>query len=372
MISDDAKHAADCMRVIESSSAQEWQDVIGSSSVYDFYHTGPYHAIAEELGEGRAHMFVYREVNYMVALPLLLRPIATPNWRHSFNEAWMDATSVYGYAGPICSHSWMPRTVVQNFQTALYKELVRRRVVAVFSRLHPLIPQVEVLSGLGTIRALGQTVSISLRGPSETQRAQYRENHKRGIARLKQIGVECSEDQKKRFVGEFAKLYTATMVRVGAEDSYFFDESYFRTLIERLGSECHLFLAWLHGEAVAGGIFVRCGDILQDHLGASRDDCLKLAPMKLVFDSVREWGSARALALLHLGGGVGSNEDSLFQFKAGFSKNRHNFSCWQWIVNRAVYDHFCEAICPGCSGCQSKPAASEFFPAYRRPPIFLD
>ena len=41
---------------------------------------------------------------------------------------------------------------------------------------------------------------------------------------------------------------------------------------------------------------------------------------------------------MHLGGGVGSVQDSLFHFKAGFSKIRNDFLTWQFIVQPAVYD----------------------------------
>ena len=75
---------------------------------------------------------------------------------------WNDATSVYGYGGPVASHERTPEPVVRNFHAALRAALVERGVVAVFSRLHPLIAQDHSLAGLGDCCANGETVSIDL------------------------------------------------------------------------------------------------------------------------------------------------------------------------------------------------------------------
>ena len=90
-------------RVLHSAQEQEWNDVLAQVVRRDFYHLAEYHRIAEERGEGSAHLFAYHDGAYTIALPLLLRPVEA-----SGGEAWRDATSVYGYAGPLASHAGMP------------------------------------------------------------------------------------------------------------------------------------------------------------------------------------------------------------------------------------------------------------------------
>lgn len=88
-------------------------DVLKQSYQYDFYHLPQYHALAEEQGESKANLFVYREGAFLVAIPLLLRPIGEMPCHHTrVGEGWHDATCVYGYAGPIASHSDMPKSVL--------------------------------------------------------------------------------------------------------------------------------------------------------------------------------------------------------------------------------------------------------------------
>ena len=60
-----------------------------------------------------------------------------------------------------------------------------------------------------------------------------------------------------------------------------------------------------------------------------------------MLDTVRLWATERGARVLHLGGGVGSKADSLFQFKAGFSDRRHLFHIWRWIVQPDIYERLC-------------------------------
>jgi hypothetical protein len=82
--------------------------------------------------------------------------------------------------------------------------------------------------------------------------------------------------------------------------------------------------------------------------------------MKLLLETARGMFEARGDAILHLGGGGG--KDSLFNFKAGFSRRRHPFHTWQWIVLPEIHDELCRI-----HGREPATAQTEFFPLYREP-----
>jgi len=84
--------------VRQSSQEQECQGVLAQVAQHDFYHLAEYHRLAEERGEGTAHLFAYHDGAYTIPLPLLLRPVQV-----SGGETWSDAPSVYGDAGPVAS-----------------------------------------------------------------------------------------------------------------------------------------------------------------------------------------------------------------------------------------------------------------------------
>ena len=348
--------------VLQAAQEQEWKDALAQVAQHDFYHLAAYHRLAEARGEGTAHLFAYQEGGYTIALPLLLRPVEAAG-----GEAWSDATSVYGYAGPLASHTGMPVGVVQNFQDALKDALAGLRVVAVFSRLHPLIPQAAVLAGLGEFRTEGSTVSIDLTLPLEVQRAQYRASVKTRINRHRREGLVCVRDGDKRHLPEFIDIYHQTMRRVNAHGSYFFEPEYFAHLASGLGPALELFVVTFNGAVIAGGLFVSCDGILQYHLGGTSDEFLSLAPMVLLIDTARLWANEQGARVLHLGGGVGSKEDSLFHFKTGFSDQRHTFPTWRWVLDPDAYRELCERHARHNLEHGVQWTSANYFPQYRCP-----
>jgi lipid II:glycine glycyltransferase (peptidoglycan interpeptide bridge formation enzyme) len=155
------------------------------------------------------------------------------------------------------------------------------------------------------------------------------------------------------------------MERVGADEYYLLDKSYFLRLREALGERLHLFVAEQDGVICSAALFVHTGDIIQYHLSGSDPAYAHFAPSKLVLDEARLWGNAVGARLLHLGGGVGSRRDNLFMFKAGFSLQRHRFYVWKWVVFPKVYSRLVNAWRASLIEGGQEQIATDFFPLYR-------
>ena len=355
------------LTVLNLGDGAAWDAALERCRPYDFYHTHGYHALAAARGEGEPRLFVFEDGADVVCLPLLLRPIPVSLVSADGNGPLWDTSSVYGYGGPVSSPAGVSPGAREAFGAALTTWLREAGVVALFSRLHPLLEQRHLLAGLGDVADVGTTVSMDLTQPPEVQRAQYRKNHKEGVNRLRRQGVTVEEFTDADSLETFSRIYTETMTRVGAAAHYFFDLDYFRQLATGLGEKFHLFLAKQDGETLAGGVFVDCCGILQYHLGGTRDAHLKVAPMKLVFDQLRLWGTERGLSVFHLGGGNGgSSTDSLFAFKSGFSDRRHVFSLWRWVVAPEKYDVLMRRRDAELEAAGTPERGRGFFPAYRR------
>jgi carbonic anhydrase/acetyltransferase-like protein (isoleucine patch superfamily) len=350
--------------VLRPADKREWQDVLAHCAQHDFYHLPEYHQIEEERGAGGARLFVYREGGHVIAVPLLLRPVDP-----TAPDGWCDATSVYGYAGPVASAAAFPDSVLHNFRLALRQTLAEHRVITVFSRLHPLLEQEQLLAGLGDREPHGQTISIDLTLPVDQQPAGYRASHRNRINKLQRRQVSCVRDADKRHLPEFVEIYHETMRRVRAHESYFFTADYFQALANGLDANLQLFVVFADGRIVAGGLFMLCNGIVQYHLGGTCDAFLSLSPMGLVFDTVRRWACEQGARVLHLGGGVGAKEDSLFHFKAGFSERRHAFNTWRWVLAPDVYRELCAAWRQFNQRHGLEPDSADYFPIYRCPVV---
>ena len=91
------------MQVLRTVDCDEWLAVLRECGAHDFYHLPQYHALAEDQGEGEGRLFVYRENDSVIVLPLLLRSLEGIPGVESTGERRFDASSVYGYAGPLAS-----------------------------------------------------------------------------------------------------------------------------------------------------------------------------------------------------------------------------------------------------------------------------
>jgi hypothetical protein len=358
----DSGKSSGSIQILRTTDAAAWNAVLCKTRQHDFYHLPQYHRVAEQRGEGIANLFVYSESRYTIALPLLLRPVDANR-----PDGWQDATSVYGYAGPLASHRSFPDSFVQSFHAALRDELSRAQVVCAFSRLHPLISQQEILVGLGECVENGHTISIDLTLSEDEQRAHYNKSCRTSLRKLREAGFVAVHDREKRYLREFMEVYHETMRRAGAQGSYFFGRSYFERLTQELGELSQLFVVLKDRDVAAATICTNCDGIVQDHLGGTRNAFLRFSPDRLVVDTERVWAKENGARVFHLGGGLGAQQDSVFQYKAGFSDRRHTFFTWRWILEAEVFEELCAKKTRWDAANGLRPISAGYFPAYRCP-----
>src|SRR5690606_36500396 len=128
----------------------KWDSVLKSSYIYDFHHTAFYHTIDNNY---RSILFTAYDEEDFIALPLVIRPIEGTDL--------YDATSVYGYCGPISSRADLlfSDELVKYFKSNFQKFCLDNRIVSVFSRLHPLLEQEQFFLDFGEIVPLNKTVA---------------------------------------------------------------------------------------------------------------------------------------------------------------------------------------------------------------------
>src|SRR5438105_13874310 len=128
------------MRILTTNQREEWTCAVQRATQHDFYFLPEYHALAERRGEGEARLFIYEQAGYTIALPLIIRTLPDHLGIGRWAKTWRDATSVYGYSGPVCSHKEMPRALIDAFPRGVTAPLHGLQVVTVFTRLDPLLP----------------------------------------------------------------------------------------------------------------------------------------------------------------------------------------------------------------------------------------
>lgn len=323
------------MRIIDCTEKLQWQKVLDQCISYDFYHLPAYSMLEAQRANYSAKLFVYEEGDAIVALPLIIRPLdESPQ---SGQEKYYDATSVYGYCGPVTNQQWTNYAFFERFGNALQSHLYELRVISVFSRLHPILGNDAGLC-VGEVLALGETVSIDLTLSVEEQFGFYRKSHRYEIRKARAKNIAVIHDARLNYFDDFINLYIETMQRVNADKHYYFDRAYFDQLQSILGKNLHLFAAIHDKKVISAALFTVFNGLVEYHLSGSSTDELNYAASKLVIDEVRLWANKNSAITLHLGGGLGSREDELFLFKSGFSRVRQTFKIWRFIVDHDRYD----------------------------------
>jgi hypothetical protein len=351
------------MRVLDSAS--EWKKVLQNFPLYDFYHTFDYHEIESELRGRRSHpiLLVHEVKEGMVALPLLQQTGAVEG------RQYVDANSVYGYAGPIVCGDFCTQGAISSFQNALEHELNELGVVSVFSRLHPLLHGAHLVAGLGDCQAAGKTVYIDLAEGLASQFSAYRSNLKRDIRKLREMGATCEMSSSKDDLNTFVSIYHRTMKKVGATPEYYFPIAYFEQIVSAKDYDMHLFVCRLDADVMCAGLFSDCCGIIQYHLGGTNEKFARFGPTKLMLDGVRQWGLDKGNRYFHLGGGLGGQEDQLFNFKRGFSRHVADFQLWKWVVDKHRYDELSEVHVAALEQDDESSINFKFFPLYRAPTV---
>jgi Acetyltransferase (GNAT) domain len=318
---------------------------------HDFYHL-PAYALLSAAEEGGEPWAIYVEDrDSRLLLPLVVRPLT---------DGGRDAKSPYGYPGPIVTGT--DRRDFERDALIEGKRLLEEEgIVSLFVRLHPLLNR-SVPAGVGTLVRHGDTVSVDLTLPMATLWSQTRHGHRNDINRSVKAGHRVGLDNAWTHFEEFKRLYLATMTRVSADRSYFFDDAYFEGLRQALGERLHLIVVQIDGAVAAAGLFVETCGIVEYHLSATDERFARNQPTKLMLDFARSWAKERGNLSLHLGGGVGAADDSLLEFKAGFSPLRHPFHTLRMVVLEEEYRRLVARYHPSWDPEDLR----GYFPSYRR------
>ena len=329
--------------------APRWHDTVARLR-HDFYHLPSYVALAAEYDGGEPTAAYAEEGDQRLLVPLVLRRGV---------GGMLDATSPYGYPGPLVSGS---ASFVRRAWRAIRDRLRSERFVSAFLRLHPLLNP-DVPEEAGVVVEHGETVSVDLTLPREELWRQTMSGHRNEINRAVRAGHRAYFDEGWEHLATFSQLYRATMQRHGATGHYLFSDRYFGQLREALGDRLRLCVVDVGGAVAAAGLFAETDGIVQYHLSASDSAFSQHRPTKLMLHFVRDWAKDRGNRRMHLGGGVGGRQDALFRFKAGFSHARHPFRTLRMVLDEAAY----AAIVHAHDATLDPHRLDGFFPLYRRP-----
>lgn len=295
--------------VIYEVPQDKWDALVARLGADDAYLRYGWHAASAHLEQGEARpVLLHAKIEPSgneVALGLLVRPLPQA-------EQGFDATSCYGYGGPIASSS---------FDSDVFAQLLDRwahqsGVVATFLRMHPVLKNHIFAPANAQVTKLGSTVLWDTSSGRDLM-AEMHSHHRRAVRKSERAGITCRVTVDPADLSGFRAMYDHTMRRQQAEPFYFFRDDYWESLlVEGGGGNIVTIEALLDSEPIAALLCVAHGEYLHYHLGASLDAARSVGASNACFLAGAQWAQEQGMSGFHLGGGVGGGSDSpLFTFK---------------------------------------------------------
>lgn len=320
---------------------------------FDIYHLSGWLNASRVIDKGTPKGIVAEYNDKKAFFPIIKRQID--------DECW-DATSTYGYGGPIIDDALTHEDIdIMLEQIKIF--LSEEGCISWFIRLHPIINQ-GWNTTIGTTITHGPTLMSDLTKSEEEHWTETQNQHRRGIKKALKLNVKTSvEKLSENNIQVFSDIYQETMRKVSADEYYFFDDDYFYNLSKNLQNRLLLITAYQDNIAIASSIYTVCEEsgIMQFHLGGTLDAYRNLQASKLIMHVARKWGRENGHEVLNFGGGVGAQLDSLYEFKKGFSSKEVDFKTHRIVINSHKYEQLV-AQNPACN----EEADTGFFPLYRK------
>lgn len=328
-------------------------DIKISEHKFDVSHLSGWVNVSSVIEEGRPQGVIAEYDNKMFFLPFIKREINSEYW---------DAISPSGYGGPVID-ARLIQGEIDTILVAVKEFLSNAGCVSIFARLNPILNQ-EWSSVIGTAVTHGFTLISDLSKTKEALWEETQNQHRRGIKKALKMNivakVESFTDER---IKAFSEIYRENMIKVGALDYYFFDDSYLDLLSTNLNERLLLVTAYDDSKAVASSIYTICKEsgLMQFYLGGTLNHYRNLQPSKLIMHTAREWGQENGYNALNLGSGVCGRADSLYDYKKGFSSTELEFKTWRLIVNIEKYNQ----LVLENAALTDIERQSDYFPLYR-------
>lgn len=348
--------------LITIDQATRWDQIVKSFKHYDVYYLSGYMKAFQIHGDGTPLLFFYENED-LRAINVVMKKDIEKNVTFSGKippNVFFDISTPYGYGGfliegQVTTHS------LKNLNGAYISVCKERNIISEFVRFHPVLDNSRGINSIYHISKLGRTITMNLKNPEQVGKELTSKN-RNVIRKAQKSGVEIFWGRNSELYKQFIPLYNETMSKNNAKSYYYFKNEFYKSILNDLRYNSLMFYAIFKEKIIAMAIILFANQQMHYHLSASDREYQYLAPTNLILYEAACWGSVNGYKSFHLGGGVGSEEDSLFKFKKAFNKNSNTFfSIGGKIFDEDKYNELIE-IRKQKPGFNSK---TSFFPAYR-------
>lgn len=345
----------DLIEIITLNEIEKWNKIIDEFDSADSYYSSNYVIPFKDNGEGEPVLLYYNDGNLQMINVVIKRDLSLIE---SFNgkmpaSTYFDFITPYGYGGMI----------VKGENESIGKMLKEyeiwcknNNIISEFVRFHPLHAINKKIRDYYSFETLGPTVTVDIKNEKEVWE-NYTSNNRNAIRKAKKNGVSITYSNEQKDYKEFQKIYLQTMESLNSKKYYMFSDVFFDSFYKHMKEKMLVFNALYNDKVIASSIILMDKGVMHYHLSGSKREFRNLNATSLLLDEVIQYGFSKGVKRFHLGGGLGSKEDSLYKFKRNFNpKSITNFHIGKKIINKEKYEELSSSV---------EVKTDDYFPKYR-------
>lgn len=347
----------------------EWESIVKSFQNFDIYYLPNYVKAFWHHGDGIPMLFYYVNEEIRGINVVMMRDISTiALYKEKIPEnTYFDIITPYGYGGFIIEGNITKDSLNrlnEEYTNYCYKE----GIISEFVRFHPFFQGVKI-HNIYNIRELGKTVSMKLVNKEQIWNNLTSKNRNM-VRKAKSASIHVYWGQEPSLYDKFKFLYYQTMDKDRANPYYYFSDTFFQSILVDCKYSSLIFYALCEDKIIAMSIVLFKGKTMHYHLSASDSNYKHLAPTNLLLYEAACFGCENGYEYFHLGGGLGSKEDSLYKFKSSFNKEGGTpYYVGEKIFHQGMYEQLVNirSEVMNKEGDEIVEKKETYFPLYRLP-----
>ena len=318
------------LTVYTIEQSEKWDAIVRSFKEYDVYWLSGYVKAFQIHGDGNPLLFYYDDGTTRGINVVMKRDVACdPCFKGRIEKRqYFDFATPYGYGGWIIEGE--ESDVLFN---AYIVWLNQNGIISEFVRFHPMVKNQDACRDFYNVIQLGKVIHMELSSPEDIWNNITRKNRNK-IRKAIKNGIRIYNGRFPEIYEEFRTIYNSTMDKDNAEEYYYFKPEFYGSVLDDFPQNAQVFWAEKDRKVIAASIILAANGRMNYHLSGSYYEFRHLAPTNLLLYEAALWGYVNGYKTLYLGGGVGSEKDSLFKFKEAFYKGDLN----HFYIGKKIYD----------------------------------
>lgn len=356
------KGSENLISIITLDETEKWDTIVKSFVNHDVYYLSGYTKAFMLHGDGEPILIYYNNKDIRAMNVVMKRDIGLDN---NFRDVialntFFDLSTPYGYGGFIFDGNLSIENIIELNNTYT-NYCFENNIISEIVRFHPVLENSKVCHDLYEILDLGKTITIDLESKEKIW-SNLSGKNRNVIRKSIKSGVKVYWGRSQELVNQFIPLYNSTMRRDNAIDYYYFNASFYESILNDFKFNNMFFYAVFEDKIISSSMILFGNKNMHYHLSASDKEYQFLAATNLLLYEAACWGYENGYKKFHLGGGLGSKEDSLFKFKEAFYKKSETyFSIGKKIFNPEKYDELLKI-----RGLDFNNSNTTYFPQYRK------